>query len=142
MSSMKTLVNRVNELKKNKALARLVKKRLKEFEHLGNPRFPRHQKLKVFKCNKNHFSELCFCMLTANASAESGMKCQKALGNKVKNLSEKQLSQELRRLKYRFPNKRAHYISQAQEKCNALKEINSMNSKQAREFTFLLWECN
>ena len=114
---MKNLINKIKELKKNKKLMSLIK-----------------QKLKEFASNKNYFSELCFCLLTANASAESGIKCQKALDKKFGILNERKLSQELKKLHYRFPNRRAHFIHQAQSRCNLLKEIKSMPSKEARNF--------
>jgi len=98
-----------------------VKKRLKDFDF----------------SNKRHsewFSELCFCLLTANATAEGGIKVQNALGKKFHLLKENELSKELKNLRYRFPNKRAHYICVAQ-KCFKIKGlIKNMPSKEARDF--------
>jgi len=112
------LIKKVKELKKNKELMSEVNRKLSSFSSL-----PSNQ----------HFSELCFCMLTANASAESGIKCQKSIGSGFRTLTEKELAQELKKLKYRFPNKRAHYISLAQEKYNVLSEIKNMKSFEARK---------
>lgn len=98
-----------------------VKKRLKDFD------FSRKE-------HREWFSELCFCLLTANATAEGGIKVQNALGKKFHRLNEKELAGELKTLRYRFPNKRAHYICVAQ-KCFKIKDlIKNMPSKDAREF--------
>lgn len=58
------------------------------------------------------FSELCFCLLTANSSAEMGINIQNEMrkDNGFERLSEKQLSKALRALGYRFYNVRAAYI--------------------------------
>lgn len=69
------------------------------------------------------FSELCFCILTANCSAESCIRVQKNIGRRFLDLTEERLSSELRRLGYRFPNKRAHYIVLAREKKEDLKKL-------------------
>jgi len=97
-----------------------VKRRLKDFDFSS-------------KHNKMWFSELCFCLLTANASAESGIRVQKALGLSVCDLPQKKLSKRLKELKYRFPNKRAEYIHEARKCLNAGDIISKMPSKQARE---------
>jgi len=60
------------------------------------------------------FSELCFCLLTANTSAELGMKCQTGLcKGEFEELPEKELADALKRLGYRFYNRRAHFIAEA-----------------------------
>jgi len=98
-----------------------VKKRLNEFE------FER-------KSHHEWFSEMCFCLLTANASAESGIRVQKAIGKGFMDLSPSDLSKKLRALKYRFPNVRAKYITEAR-KCHKIKDmIKGMKSIEAREF--------
>lgn len=79
-------------------VSHLVKTRLEEFQLL-------HQ-----HSDSEWFSELCFCLLTANSSAQMGIKVQDALGDKFAKLTQKELSRELRKLGYRFYNKRAEYI--------------------------------
>jgi len=114
------LTKKVLDFKKSEK-HREVKKRLQDFDF----------------SNKKHsewFSELCFCLLTANATAEGGIKVQNALGKKFHLLRENELSKELKNLRYRFPNKRAHYICVAQ-KCFKIKNIiKNMPSKEARDF--------
>lgn len=98
-----------------------VKRRLKEFDFSK-------------KEHREWFSELCFCLLTANATAEGGIKIQNALGKRFHLLKENELSKELKNLRYRFPNKRAHYICAAQ-KCFKIRDlIKDMSSKDARDF--------
>lgn len=110
------LTRKIKGLKKNKKLMKTVRSRLNQFSN-----------------NKNYFSELCFCTLTAGASAASGIKCQNALHKKFGTLSEKELQKELKRLGYRFHN-RASYISENQKKMKMLNEIQKMDSILAREF--------
>jgi N-glycosylase/DNA lyase len=110
------LIKRVHDLKKNSELMRTIRKKLKEFSE-----------------NKKLFSELCFCTLTAGASAQSGIKCQNALASKFHKLSEKDLQKELKKLGYRFHN-RAEYIHKNQENIKLLSQINKMPSIEARQF--------
>ncbi len=59
------------------------------------------------------FSELCFCIMTANYSADRGIKIQKELGDKIEKLPPEKMAKELRRLGHRFPNMRAKFICEA-----------------------------
>jgi N-glycosylase/DNA lyase len=113
---MKRILKKICYLQKDKKLEQLIRRRLKEFEK-----------------NKNLFSELCFCTLTAGASAESGLKCQDALKDRFRKLSKGKLQNELKKLGYRFHN-RAEYIRKNQVKINLLNQIRKMDSKSARQF--------
>ncbi|MFH0737338.1 MAG: N-glycosylase/DNA lyase [Candidatus Micrarchaeota archaeon] len=62
------------------------------------------------------FKELCFCLLTANYSAEGGIRVQEAIGNGFLGMDEASLARELKSLGYRFPNARARYIIEARKK--------------------------
>src|SRR3989344_1496671 len=78
----------------------------------------RYREFKSFekKSEEEWFSELCFCLLTANSSALSGIKVQNALGFEgFYNLPEKKLSSELKNLGYRFYNRRAEFIAEARK---------------------------
>jgi N-glycosylase/DNA lyase len=59
------------------------------------------------------FSELCFCILTANSSARLGMKIQQVLGEDFLRLPEGDLAERLKRLGHRYYNKRAEFIIKA-----------------------------
>ena len=57
------------------------------------------------------FSELCFCILTANSSARMGIKIQNNIGaSGFLHMTKEELSNALKKLGYRFYNKRAEYI--------------------------------
>lgn len=74
------------------------------------------------KGDKEIFRELCFCILTANASARGGMKAIEALDNLIFTGSEKEISNALHKAGYRFWRKRANYIIETrnamQKQCN------------------------
>ena len=82
------------------------------------------KRLTQFRTNEDWFSELCFCLLTANTSAELGIKVQNELGYDGFTIfkDEEELAIRLKKAKYRFYNKRAHYISLA----NKYKDIKSI----------------
>ena len=90
------------------------------------------QRLDEFKRNRRYFSELCFCTLTAGASALSGIKCQDALHGRFHSLNEKELQKELKALGYRFHN-RAEYICSNQPKIPLLGKIVKNPSIEARD---------
>lgn len=69
------------------------------------------------------FKELCFCLLTANYSAEGGMRVQEAIGDGFLNLPERALAAKLKSLGYRFPNARAKYICEARKHRHRLKSV-------------------
>jgi len=91
MSGIDELIFKIRDLM-NSQIKKKVDSKIKEFENVSNK-----------------FSEMCFCILTANSSAEMGIKIQKNLGNGFLNLSEDELREELKRHSYRFPG-RAEYI--------------------------------
>jgi N-glycosylase/DNA lyase len=107
---MKQLIKQIESIKGTK-IKNIIDMRLMEFKSLGK------------KSNNDLFKELCFCILTANYSAEGGIRIQKAVGNGFLNLSEKQLAKKLKDLGYRFPNKRANYIVEARKHKDALKDV-------------------
>lgn len=93
------LEEKIRELKKG-PVARLVEKRLHEFKDLSER-----------GTNEDWFSELCFCVLTANSSARLGIKIQQALGPEgFLELPEHMLAQRLKELGHRFYNIRARFI--------------------------------
>jgi len=91
-------------------LSEEVDRRVKEFEALGRAG------------EKEWFKELCFCILTANFTAEGGIRIQKAVGDGFLTLGEGELAEVLRDLGHRFPNTRARYIVQARGKLGVLKK--------------------
>ncbi len=104
----------------------VVKERLEEFKLLNT--LPEDE----------WFSELCFCLLTANSSAKKGMQIQTEIGDGFSTLPKKELSAELKRLGYRFFNKRAEYIVGARPYSRDLKKniqkLAKKDTRKAREW--------
>jgi N-glycosylase/DNA lyase len=81
------------------------------------------------------FEELCFCILTANYTAEGGMRIQEALGRGFFTLGREELSEELRRLGHRYPEARAEYIVEARRLYGRLRDtLKDMGEMEAREW--------
>ena len=115
----KTLIKKVEELKKNHELNKRIKKRFLEFHSFEN------------KSNNSWFSELCFCILTANSRALTAIKIQKILGSKgFLTYSQEKLSNTIRENHHRFHNNKSKYIIQAR-KFKKIKDIvKKLNSQE------------
>ena len=115
------LITQINNANK-KQLKTIVNTRLKEFKESGK------------KGNKEWFSELCFCLLTANTSAELGLRIQKELGYKgfTKFKDEEDLALRLKNSKYRFYNRRAHFIVLANNFKNIKEIITKIKDKNEK----------
>ncbi|MFH0752543.1 MAG: N-glycosylase/DNA lyase [archaeon] len=93
-----------------------------------------------FSKNKDLFSELCFCLLTANFNAERSIRIQKEVGDGFSKLSKTKLAKKLKELGHRFPNARAGYIVEARKhKLIADREwlvnnVNGLGYKEASHF--------
>jgi N-glycosylase/DNA lyase len=79
----------------------LVQRRVKEFAETGED-------------GGAQFSELCFCVLTANYTAEGGARIQGAMGSGFEGLPRPELAKALKALGHRFPNARAAFIAENQ----------------------------
>jgi len=106
---MKKVISCVQDLRQD-SIKELVERRKREFRALGR------------KSSEEMFKELCFCILTANYTAEGGIRIQKEIGDDFLRMSEKQMAKRLRALRYRFPNVRANYIVEARKHANFLKD--------------------
>ncbi len=98
-------------LKKNK-----IAERLNEFDFFYNKPcswFYENGKMELKKVNKNDderlFEELCFCILTANTSAEMGMKAIDAIRDLLINGNAEEMTKKLEGI-YRFNVLRPSYI--------------------------------
>lgn len=82
------------------------------------------------------FGELCFCLLTANTSAEMGIRTQSSIGTDgFLNLEEKELRDALKHVKYRFYNLRSHFITGARWIIDELPSlINSSDMVSVRDY--------
>jgi N-glycosylase/DNA lyase len=101
---MKDLISSIDDVRDS--MGNVIDNRMKEF----------------FKVS-DLFSELCFCLLTANFNAARSIVIQKEIGDGFVNLEEEQLADELKRLGHRFPNTRARYIVEARKHKDNLKDI-------------------
>ena len=93
------------------------------------------KKIQELKQNKDIFSELCFCLLTANFQAEKSIYIQSQLSKEFHLLPEPELAIELKRLGHRFPNARARYICSAREQEPQLtKSLQTLQEEELREW--------
>jgi len=107
---MNELVKIVNKLK-NSDIKNVIDKKMLEFENLG-------------KKNSNEiFKELCFCFMTANFSAQGGIKIQNEINDGFLHLSEEELAKKLSELGHRFPNARASFVFEARTYKDNLKDL-------------------
>ncbi len=120
---MKELIKKIRSLI-NSEVGDIVRIRVQEFKQL-------HQ-----KGNDYWFSELCFCILTANSSAILGVNIQKQITpDGFKTLSLEQLTNRLTQLGHRFSNRRAEFIVNARI-VGEIKEIVTgfADSRNARDW--------
>lgn len=108
---------------KSSEVSEIVAEKMREFKELGG------------RGNEGWFSELCFCILTANSTAKLGMKIQGELGDELLTLPRKELTRRLKELGHRFYNKRAEFIVSAR-KFSRIKDIITKfpKTQQAREW--------
>jgi N-glycosylase/DNA lyase len=114
---VKDLLRSLNSLKNVPEVRETIAQRQDQFKIMGG-------------CDTNDiFCEMCFCILTANFNGERTLKMQEAIGKGFCTFDLEEMTQKLRELGYRFPNTRARYIHEAQQKrdavANALKTIES-----------------
>lgn len=100
---MRRLLDSINKLRKSD-VGRKVSLRLNEFKALGR------------KNNEEWFSELCFCILTANSKARTAISIQQELKS-TGFLCHPQdsITECIRRNKHRFHNNKAKYIVEARK---------------------------
>ncbi|NPB07861.1 MAG: N-glycosylase/DNA lyase [Aquificae bacterium] len=103
-----------------------VRKRIKEFERLGEEgrTFYDFRPFLELSFEADLFSELCFCILTANSSAVLGLRIQAELsGRGFWELSEEELTEILSSFGHRYARQRAQRITEARKKFGALQEL-------------------
>lgn len=126
MLDLMDLILEINELKKSN-IGGEVEKRLKEFLDFRK------------RTNDEWFSELCFCILTANSKARTALNIQKEMGEEgFRNWSEEDIRNCIRINKHRFHNNKAKYIVLAREHINIKPKIKKIieenGEKEAREW--------
>jgi len=108
---------------KSSEVSELVAGKIREFKEFGR------------QGNEIWFSELCFCILTANSTAKLGLKIQGELGDGFLTLSKNELTRRLKGFGHRFYNKRAEFIVSAR-KFDRIKDIITKfsDANRAREW--------
>lgn len=119
---MDSLLQKVRELE-NSQINKVINDRLAEFESFKT------------KSDDEWFSELCFCILTANAKQKTGAAIQSQINAEgFKTLSQETLANLIKLNKHRFHNNKAKYIVGAREFSNIKTIIKDMTELQARDF--------
>jgi N-glycosylase/DNA lyase len=119
---MNELIEKVRQLEKTE-INDLITKRLSEFESFKN------------KSEDEWFSELCFCILTANAKQKTGAAIQDQIqAHGFKTLSQDTLANLIKVNKHRFHNNKAKYIVNARAFSNIKSLIKDKTELEARDF--------
>jgi len=119
---MNTLAERINSLRAGK-IAETVSKRLAEFNSFKN------------KNNSEWFSELCFCILTANSKAKTALSIQQELGTKgFMCCSANEVKNCIIRNKHRFHNNKSRFIIEARNFSEIKSIVRKMDEFKAREW--------
>jgi len=103
------LIEKIENLKKSE-IKNIIDSRTREFLELKE------------KCSEEWFKELCFCLMTANFSAQGGIKIQNEISDGFLHFSEEKLAKRLSELGHRFPNARAKFVILARPHKNNLKK--------------------
>jgi len=117
---------------------RYVKQRMEEFERLGKGG-KTHFDFRPFldiDYDAGLFSELSFCILTANSSATLGIKVQAHLGDEgFLNKNKEELEEVFRKFGHRYAGQRAERIVEARQKFPKVKTLieKEKNPKVIRE---------
>ena len=119
---MNELIDKVSALR-NSEIRNAVDNRMKEFANLRR------------KGNDEWFSELCFCLLTANSRADSAIRIQNQLGSRgFLNSPQQNISETIRMNKHRFHNNKAKFIVEARKFRYIKNILKDKNDFEAREF--------
>jgi N-glycosylase/DNA lyase len=105
-----SLLTEIRALKRG-PVGRCVDARIREFAAAGR------------RDGDSIFKEMCFCLLTANYTAERAITIQARIGDGFITLPRAGLARKLKSLGYRFPNARAAYIVEARKHRKGLKGV-------------------
>ncbi len=120
--SMNELVEKVRQLEKTE-INDIINKRLAEFESFKT------------KSEDEWFSELCFCMLTANAKQKTASAIQNQIqAEGFKTLSQETLANLIKVNKHRFHNNKSKYIVGARPFSKIKNIIKDKTELEARDF--------
>ncbi len=117
-----------------------VKKRIEEFESLGREGKTNYdfRPFLDISFEAGMFSELCFCLLTANSSASMGIRIQAKLGDEgFMNLSFEDLTEVFRKHGHRFPEQRASRILEVRQRWDEIRGL-LKDHKDSKQIRYLL----
>lgn len=119
---LEALIQKIQHLKKTD-IGGKINSRIKEFESFKK------------STNNELFSELCFCILTANFNAERSIKIQNEVGQCFFSNSKEEIQKNLQNYGHRFANKRSEYIIESQKCKNQLNNVlNSLKGENLRKW--------
>lgn len=118
-------INIIDEIKKVKEIIEPeVEKRYSEFKKLGKS-----------KDEKELYSELSFCMMTANWTAKGGIKAQKYIGKEnFAGLDYDDMLLKLKEVGHRFPNMRSKFIVENRWVMKELYQLVQGNTFESRKY--------
>ncbi|WP_255407169.1 MULTISPECIES: N-glycosylase/DNA lyase [Thermosipho] len=111
-----------------------IKQIKSEAEEMVNERWNEFLELRKNGSEIDLFSELSFCVLTANWSAKGGMIAQEKIGEGFYTFSLEELEISLMKVGHRFPRARARYIYENRWIVGNLRNLLSLPVEEAREF--------
>ncbi|POZ89306.1 N-glycosylase/DNA lyase [Petrotoga sibirica] len=121
-NSLDILVNKIEDVKLT--IKDEVERRFEEFKDIGK----NGDELDLF-------SELSFCVLTANWRAKGGIKAQKLITKEgFAYYNEEQLISKLKEVGHRFPNARSRYIVENRWIIGSLKDLLQKDILESRRF--------
>jgi len=106
---MEALIGEIERLK-GSDVSKVINERIEEFKRKGE------------SGEDEIFSEMCFCITTANFNAKRSMEMQEKLRKDYCYLPEPELAGKLREMGHRFPEARAGYISGARTHKEGIKD--------------------
>lgn len=118
------LISEINHLQNDSKISNVIENKIESFEYF-----------KKMGTNEELFSELCYCILTANCQAKSCMIIQESFPFEFSCATEDQIRSHLIKQRYRFPNIRTGFIFDAQmNKDNLRMVLNNHSGQELREW--------
>ena len=118
---MKNLLDSITQLKSSE-IRNLINSRIQEFSQIKSSTIDKI------------FNELCFCIMTANCSAEQCIRVHEKINGGFNYLSQEQLTDKFKEFGDRFPNIRSKYITEAIDFKEELENIISSQETDIRDW--------
>ncbi len=112
LRKMRKLLSEIDQIKQDKDISLIINQKLESFEYF-----------KKGGSNEELFSELCFCILTANCKAKTCLEIQSSTEINFQRATAEEIKRHLSKHHYRFPNIRTKYIIDAQQYSNIIRKI-------------------